>query len=101
MIETLEKEDFDAHVGSSFTVTVDEGGSIELKLAEVAHIGAKIARGAKRHAFSLLLRGAEDAHLEQRIYRVEHAHFGAMDLFLVPLGPDPEGGAALFEAVFT
>ena len=26
---------------------------------------------------------------------------GTMELFLVPLGPDPDGGRMLFEAVFT
>jgi hypothetical protein len=101
MIETLNKEDFDAHVGSSATVRIDGDESHDLKLEEVVHIGAKMARGAKRHAFSVLFSASKDLELEQQIYRVEHLELGEMDLFLVPLGPDPEGGAMLFEAVFT
>lgn len=101
MIDKLKKEDFDGHLESTLTVQLEEEGSCELKLEEVTHIGAKQARGASRHAFSVLFSGAEDLHLEQRIYRIEHPEIGELDLFLVPLGPDPKDGRSLFEAVFT
>ncbi len=101
MIDKLNKEDFEAHLKSRVTVRLEDRGSCELLLVEVIHIGAKQARGAARHAFSVLFSGAEDFHLEQMIYRVEHGELGEMDLFLVPLGPDPATGKLLFEAVFT
>jgi hypothetical protein len=37
--------------------------------------------------------------LPQRIYRVEHGELGAMEIFLVPIGPDEV--AHRYEAVFT
>ncbi len=101
MLDTLNKEDFEAHAGSKVQVSLEGESVCELDMVEAVHIGAKIARGASRHAFSVLFSGSEDLQLEQRIYHVEHAELGAMELFLVPLGPDPAGGAMLFEAVFT
>ena len=37
--------------------------------------------------------------LPQRIYRLEHAELGGLDLFLVPIGRDASG--ITYEAVFT
>ena len=101
MIDKLNKEDFDAQVGSKVKLQLDQESGCDLVLEEVVHIGAKQARGASRHAFSLLLRGPEDLDLQQQIYKVEIGEMEAMHLFVVPLGPDPATGAMLFEVVFT
>ena len=37
--------------------------------------------------------------LDQRIYELEHPRLGRLDLFLVPIGPGPDGRAR-YEAVF-
>jgi hypothetical protein len=48
--------------------------------------------------FSIVFRGPADPVFPQRIYRVEHAALDAMDVFLVPIGPDAVG--MRYEAVF-
>jgi hypothetical protein len=47
--------------------------------------------------FSNLFRGPSDPALGQGLYRVLSPSFGAEDLFLVPVGLDPDG-ARLYEA---
>ena len=46
-----------------------------------------------------MFRGGPTPPVPQRIYGVEHARIGRLDLFLVPLGPDDAGQR--YEAVFT
>lgn len=58
--------------------------------------GARAAREVER--FSLVFRTAPEVVLPQRVYRLEHDSLGALDLFLVPIGPDGEG--MCYEAVF-
>jgi hypothetical protein len=48
--------------------------------------------------FSIVFRGPPEPVFPQRIYRVEHAALDAMDVFLVPIGPDEVG--MRYEAVF-
>jgi hypothetical protein len=48
--------------------------------------------------FSIIFRGPSGQSLPQRIYRLEHAQLGTLDLFLVPIGPD--GVGMCYEAVF-
>jgi hypothetical protein len=50
--------------------------------------------------FSLLFGGPLDIVLPQKTYRVEHDRLEPFDLFLVPIGPDPERRLMLYEAVF-
>ena len=52
----------------------------------------------ERRQFSLLFRGPVDPFLSQGTYRLDHAELGALDIFLVPIGPDAEG--MRYEAVF-
>jgi hypothetical protein len=46
-----------------------------------------------------VFRGGPSPPLPQRIYRVEHEALGALDILLVPLGPDELGQR--YEAIFT
>jgi hypothetical protein len=65
------------------------------------HPGASLAQDIRcllpggRAPFSLVFRGGPTPPLPQRIHRVEHAELGALEIFLVPVGPDR------YEAVFT
>ena len=82
--------------GDRFRVVPGDSPDFELELADVVDAGHE---GPRRAQFSLLFRGGPDQPLPQRTYRVEHDDFGALDLFLVPLGPDDVGQR--YEAVFT
>jgi hypothetical protein len=97
MPETLSIETFAPLLDDDFRVPLDPHPALELRLAEVAGTGDP-ARPDGRVPFSLLFRGPAAPILPQRIYRLEHARLGALDLFLVPLEPDAAG--ARYEAIF-
>jgi hypothetical protein len=94
----LTADDFAPHAGSRYRLHVEGAAEpVTLELAEVT-AGGKGARQGGR-AFSVVFRGPRGLFLPQRIYRLEHEAMGTLDLFLVPIEPDPQG--ARFEAVFT
>jgi hypothetical protein len=79
---------------------------LEAELIDVTELGAggtsasdgRSKEDAQRRPFSIVFRGAPNLVLPQRIYPVEHAVLGTLQLFLVPLGPDRAG--MRYEAVF-
>ena len=109
-LETLTAEDFRGHLGTRFRLTGEspEGGasavSIEAELADVSE-NPKAAVGTFRTPFSVVFHGPLEPVVPQGSYRLEHEHFGSLELFLVPIGPDevPPGQnptAMRYEAVF-
>ena len=48
-----------------------------------------------------MFHGEAEPFLEQGMYAVKNDGFGSAELFLVPLGPDPERGGMRYEAVFS
>jgi hypothetical protein len=105
MLETFTAQTFSSNIGDTFQLLLDGMEPIEMKLISVEEINPPAAASGKaeplgRKPFSLLFRHAQrHQYLPQRIYHLEHQQFGAMDIFLVPLGPDAEG--MRYEAVFT
>ncbi|MBV8202000.1 MAG: hypothetical protein JOZ15_15380 [Acidobacteria bacterium] len=97
-LAALRADDFTPHAGSRYRLRV--GGAalpIELELVEVSTGGQ--APRSNRHAFSLVFRGPRGPWLRQGLFRLEHDAMGTLELFLVPITPDPQG--PLYEAVFT
>ena len=109
-LESITAEDFQGSRGSRFRLTggSPEGGSGEAFEAELAEVTKHTARASDtfRAPFSILFHGPLQPVMPQGIYRVEHEQLDAMDLFLVPVGPDepPVPGQAptamRYEAVF-
>lgn len=99
MLDQLASADFTPRLGQPFAVQLAGVAPVELTLAAVEELGP--ADGAAgRRPFSLLFLGpVSRQYFLQRTYRLEHAELGAIDMFLVPLGP--EGGRMRYEAVFT
>ena len=96
MLDTLTHDDFARHAAERFEIELAGGERLALSLDEVTPLGEG---GAGRRPFSLLFRSERrDGYLPQRIYRLEHPTMGAIELFLVPLGPD--GAGMRYEAVF-
>jgi hypothetical protein len=91
---SLTAEDFRPHLGTRFAMP---GGPFESELIEVDDLGAARA-GGLRAPFSVVFRGPLEPFLPQGIHRLEHEALGALDLFLVPVGPDEAG--MRYEAVF-
>jgi hypothetical protein len=96
-LERLARGDFEAHLGSTFTVEMPGGASIALALAAAGPAGA--GRPGGREPFSLVFAGPRTSLLRQGIHRLAHPAFGTLDLFLVPVGP--HGGAMQYEAIFS
>ncbi len=94
MLDKLTKESFLPHLDAAFRLTSVEP-ALELRLVEVE---ARWGKGPTREPFSLVFLGPRDPVLPQRIYRLEHADLGALELFLVPVGRD--GSGTRYEAAF-
>jgi hypothetical protein len=91
-LDTLTAADFEPLRGERFTIAPDDAPAFDAELVEVD----EIARGpGGRAPFSLVFEGGPTPPLLQRIHRVEHERLGAIEIFLVPIGPDR------YEAVFT
>ena len=97
MLETLTKEFWAPLQGESFQVAADKLGSYSMQLASVSSYGQR--QGGNREAYSLLFCGPLQPVLPQQIYKVSHTEAGSHEIFLVPIGPQPDGMG--YEAVFT
>jgi len=96
MLENLTIDSFAGHRGSTFRLVADETVGFDVTLADVTSLGDS----GVRIAFSLIFHAPLGAPiLPQRIYRLEHTELGALDLFMVPIGP--KGGAFRYEVIFT
>jgi hypothetical protein len=91
-LATLTVEDFAALRGERFRLEPVDAPAFDVTLVEVREIARE---PGGRAPFSLTFQGGPTPPLPQRIHRVEHGGLGALDLFLVPVGPDR------YEAVFT
>lgn len=98
-LASVTHEQFAAAVKQCFRLGVDGAEPLDLQLLRVDKRGAFDPEIDKRQAFSLVFRGPGEPVLPQRIYPLVSATLGALELFLVPIGPDKEG--MRYEAVFT
>ncbi len=99
MLETLQRSDFTGYLHQHFTVMLAGGDTLDLQLVEVMALGSAPA-GRQRQPFSLIFRhDRTDAYLPQGVHTLHHAEMGQLELFLVPLGPAPDG--MRYEAIFT
>ncbi len=97
MLDQLTLQTFEKLVGSRLRVSAEGLEAFEAELAEAK----KLLTGTdKRDPFSILLLGPEDLVLPQMIYRVENEKLGALEIFLVTVGP-AEDGRMQYEAVFS
>ncbi|MBV9580464.1 MAG: hypothetical protein JO057_17925 [Chloroflexi bacterium] len=96
-MKALSVETFAPLVGSLFRMHVDPEQTWDVELIEARSIEAPAL--AARQPFSLVFRGPRTPLAVQRIYRLEHAALGELELFLVPVGPDKLG--MCYEAIFS
>jgi len=91
-LETLTAADFAPLRGDRFRIGGDDAEAFDAELVEVTEIPRE---PGGRAPFSLVFQGGPTPPLPQRIHRVEHEQLGAIEIFVVPIGPDR------YEAVFT
>jgi uncharacterized protein DUF6916 len=90
----LTKQQFEQNVNTRFWIYHAGAGRSAVELVEVK-TGLS---PAQYEAFSLIFRGDSEQLHAQRTYAVEHDGLGMFDLFLVPVGREPNG--FMYEAVF-
>ncbi len=92
MLEELSPGSFEPHVGPGWTMTTGTAEvatlEVELELVEVRRFAGG---GPRREPFSLLFLGPASPVLPQSIRTFRHPTLGALDLFVVPVGPAPDG----------
>jgi len=99
----LDAATFEPHSGTEFRVTrsevagVPDQGVPSIRLVDVIRHPAQ-AGAPRADPFTLEFTGPPPA-LEQRIHALDHPILGAVELFLVPVGIDPDGRVR-YEAVF-
>ncbi|HEX8597872.1 MAG TPA: hypothetical protein VF952_05075 [Chloroflexia bacterium] len=103
MLDAFTVEQFAPHVGDTFRVFYDETSAVELTLGSATELGNESAKEwsktSGRAPFTLVFLGSPEFLLGQGMYRFEHAELEPFEIFLVPLGPDPQG--MQYEAIFT
>lgn len=99
MIDTVTAADFETRLGRSGTLGSAAAVDLEVTLADVQTLGAPAAPG-QRAPFSVLLQGPARPILEQGIQRLSLAGWEPLELFVVPVGPGPDGGIR-YEAIFS
>ncbi|MBK9943243.1 MAG: hypothetical protein U0Z44_05935 [Kouleothrix sp.] len=110
MLDKLTSADFAPYLQQAFLLSLGpwgqphdpatHGAARPLELVEVADIGgAPPDASVIRRPFSLIFRDTAGGHLPQRTYAIKHPALGWIDLFLVPIGPDPLG--MCYQSIFT
>lgn len=96
-MQFLQSEAFAGRVGESFDMSLGET-SAALTLVGIQPLPPQVHPGMQRSPFALLFRSASQLVMPQKIYRLNNAELGAIDVFLVPVGRDPQG--VVYQAVF-
>lgn len=97
-LDQLQPSDFSLYLNETFYVHLEGISPIDLELVRVAKAGSE-SRPEARAPFSVQFLGPiSPRYLIQHIYHLEHEKMGALDLFLVPVGP--EAGRMRYEAIF-
>ena len=94
-MDKLTKSIFAEHLGNNFRIRVNDSTQLTVKLDEVTALSSE-----KEKPFSAVFSGPSDAYLAQGTYRFDNDSIGSFDLFIVPIGPDKDGGTMRYEAVF-
>ena len=96
-LEALRMVDFAPLVGQAFRIRLEGVEPIDLELETVSAAG-RSPREGDRTPFSLLFLGpVSSRYLLQHTYTLEHEALDALDLFIVPLGP--ERGRMRYQAI--
>jgi hypothetical protein len=93
-LDELTAEDFIGVKGQQFRLAA---AAFDLELTEITQYSGGLP-GSVRAPFSVLFHGPLQPILPQAIYRLENKRLGALELFIVPLGPKQD--AMRYEAVF-
>jgi len=98
VLESFTADTFSGLLGQAFGVRSGQDTTMTMELIAVDEHDRSRREGSGRAPFSLEFRGPAVPILLQAIYTFRHDDLGEFDIFIVPIGPDPEG--MRYEAVF-
>jgi hypothetical protein len=93
-------ETFEGREGERFSVRFADA-TYDLTLARVERMPEEWGRTDVREPFAVVFHGDAAYLLPQNVWPLEHDELGLLELFVVPLGPEGEGGPMRYQAVFT
>lgn len=101
VVVDMTREWFDPYLNSEFQIKTGAVTAATVKLTEVspALVITNQDKGIKYTTFSLTFTGPKSLPDDSRMYRLQHAVLGEMDLFLSPVGK--YAGERRMEAVFS
>ncbi len=94
MLDNLNSRVFAEQLHTTFRVRLSGPAILALELIEVTEKDLT----SNYEQFSLIFRGPLAPYFPQGTYSFEHEKLGAMELFAVPIGPDP--GGMRYEVIF-
>ena len=97
-LRSVTAQTFLPHRDSEFRIVRQDGAAVTLRLRDVDAHGLQ-AHAPRTEPFSLVFVGPPEPGLRQGIYQLRHDALGDVELFLVPIGYDVDGGRR-YEAVF-
>jgi hypothetical protein len=101
MLDSLTAEHFRPRIGETYRLVpldAEAGAPVETELVSVTDLTAYDE--SPRQPFDVIFRAPAGTDLGQGTFRVEHATADALELFVVPIGPGPEGEGTLYQAIF-
>ena len=90
-------EGFAPYLNETFEVNLGVS-SVEMTLVQATKGQPREWEGLRKEPFALLFKCAKPVILPQRIYPFVNAGFGKMDIFIVPVGREPDG--VVYQAIF-
>lgn len=93
-LQELHADTFAPYIQAEFQVLDDLPVQVALQLVEV-HGRSQLPH---QEIFTLVFHGPGSYFIPQGIHKLKHSVLGEIDLFLVPVGQDPQGFQ--YEAVF-
>jgi hypothetical protein len=99
MLDKLTLESFTELIGKTFRLARTDADAMDLVLIEAHGLSSQSKTpGESRAPFSVVFLGPKGAVLPQRIYPLENASLGRIEIFLVPIAADADG--VKYEAIF-
>jgi hypothetical protein len=99
--ERLTLGSFSPHVGDTFQCQLESGEALSFELIEAEGRGGDEAGQPERFSLVFLDPAASsESYLPQAIYALRHEKMGSVQIFIVPIGPDPQRYGMRYEAVF-
>lgn len=99
MLEKLTLNTFVPLQAQTFTLALDGGATLPLLLVEATALPGHAFPGRQRDPFHLRFKGPLSVLLDQRIHPLLHPAVGTLELFIVPIGQEPDG--FIYQAVFS